>query len=231
MFRSNYAFYFCFRACLCLQMTARPAPAAAPALQPESAPAPAPPKPAPETEVPSKPAAEPAEAGQDSGKTPAPRKPRGTRATSMSLHSIMENETGAAASVSGTGAENADVVSDEGLLALWPELVRMYASRPRLSNTLTSAKLSAGQKDGVRVITFTVLNAAQKEWIETKMLHELEGNFARISGVSGIRLAVDIEPEEDRPQVNYMPSEKLNDLMSKNDEVRNLVSDFGLDLK
>ena len=177
------------------------APAAAPALQPESAPA------------------------------PAPRKPRGTRATSMSLHSIMEKETGAAASVSGTGAENADVVSDEGLLALWPELVRMYASRPRLSNTLTSAKLSAGQKDGVRVITFTVLNAAQKEWIETKMLHELEGNFARISGVSGIRLAVDIEPEEDRPQVNYMPSEKLNDLMSKNDEVRNLVSDFGLDLK
>ena len=207
------------------------APAAAPALQPESAPAPAPPKPAPETEVPSKPVAEPAEAGQDSGKTPAPRKPRGTRATSMSLHSIMENETGATASVSGTGAENADVVSDEGLLALWPELVRMYASRPRLSNTLTSAKLSAGQKDGVRVITFTVLNAAQKEWIETKMLHELEGNFARISGVRGIRLAVDIEPEEDRPQVNYMPSEKLNDLMSKNDEVRNLVSDFGLDLK
>ena len=64
-----------------------------------------------------------------------------------------------------------------------------------------------------------------------KMLHELEGNFARISGVRGIRLAVDIEPEEDRPQVNYMPSEKLNDLMSKNDEVRNLVSDFGLDLK
>ena len=177
------------------------APAAAPALQPESAPA------------------------------PAPRKPRGTRATSMSLHSIMEKETGAAASVSGTGAENAAAVSDEGLLALWPELVRMYASRPRLSNTLTSAKLSAGLKDGVRVITFTVLNAAQKEWIETKMLHELEGNFARISGVAGIRLAVDIEPEEDRPQVNYMPSEKLNDLMSKNDEVRNLVSDFGLDLK
>ena len=42
---------------------------------------------------------------------------------------------------------------------------------------------------------------------------------------------VDIAPEEDRPQTVYMPSEKARDLMSRNDEVRSLVSDFGLDVK
>ena len=107
----------------------------------------------------------------------------------------------------------------------------MYAAKPRLNNTLATASLEIAQEGQTRWVTFKVLNTAQKEWIETKLLHELEGRFKQITGAADVRLRVDIEPEEERPQVNYMPSEKLSDLMSKNDEVRNLVSDFGLDLK
>ena len=67
--------------------------------------------------------------------------------------------------------------------------------------------------------------------MESKLLHELEGKFRQICCVPGIRLRVDIAPEEERPQQVYMPSEKAKDLMSRNDEVRSLVSDFGLDVK
>ena len=122
-------------------------------------------------------------------------------------------------------------VSDEDIMAKWHELAEMYSAKPRLSNTLSSASLAVSEEEGVRWLTFKVLNTAQKEWIESKLLHELEGKFKQLTGVPGLRLRVDIEPEEERPQVNYMPSEKLSDLMSRNDEVRNLVSDFGLDLK
>lgn len=122
-------------------------------------------------------------------------------------------------------------VSNEDILSKWPELAAMYASKPRLSNTLSASSVSISEEDGTRWLTFKVLNEAQKNWIETKLLHELEGRFKQLTGAFDIRLRVDIEPEEERPQLNYMPSEKLNDLMSRNDEVRNLVSDFGLDLK
>ena len=116
-------------------------------------------------------------------------------------------------------------------MAKWHDLVASYASKPRLSNTLNSSKLSISEQKGARYLTFTVANAAQKDWIESKLLHELEGRFRQLSGAAGIRLRVDIEPEEERQQTVYLPSEKAKDLMSKNDEVRNLVSDFGLDVK
>ena len=130
--------------------------------------------------------------------------------------------------VKSSGTEH---VTDEELKAKWPELAALYASKPRLSSTLSSASIEVSEENGTRWVTFKVLNKAQKEWVETKLLHELEGKFKQITGASDIKLRVDIAPDEERPQVNYMPSEKLNDLMSRNDEVRSLVSDFGLDLK
>ena len=116
-------------------------------------------------------------------------------------------------------------------MSKWPDLVAQYASKPRLSNTLSASKLSVVSDGGVRFLIFSVLNTAQKEWIESKLLHELEGRFRLVSGVSDIKLRVDVTPEEERPQTVYMPSEKAKDLMAKNDEVRNLVSDFGLDVR
>ena len=173
--------------------------------------------------------------GTEEQEKPKPRKARGARASSaLSLNSLMDSpEEGRAPAAQETDAQARDVpeASDEEILAKWPELVAMYASKPRLSNTLSASRLSMTVQDGTRCLVFNVLNAAQKDWVESKLLHELEGKFRQICGVPGIRLRVDIAPEEERPQQVYMPSEKAKDLMSRNDEVRSLVSDFGLDVK
>ena len=171
-----------------------------------------------------------AEPAHDVPAEPA-RARRGRRSPSaISLNSIMEQAPEETIPTDMPAAAQA-FVSDEDIMAKWHELAEMYSAKPRLSNTLSSASLAVSEEEGVRWLTFKVLNTAQKEWIESKLLHELEGKLKQLTGVPGLRLRVDIEPEEERPQVNYMPSEKLSDLMSRNDEVRNLVSDFGLDLK
>lgn len=163
------------------------------------------------------------------GDAPKPRRTRSVRPSSMALNSIMGNISDTTAEK--PSAASAAPVSDEDILARWQDLAAMYVSKPRLNNTLATAKLAIEHEGDTRRVVFKVLNTAQKDWIETKLLHELEGRFQQLTGAPDVRLRVDIEPEEERPQVNYMPSEKLSDLMSKNDEVRNLVSDFGLDLK
>ena len=199
--------------------SAEKAPETAPAPQPRSA------EKAPETV----PAPQPAESVPAASRQ---RKARTARASSsLSLHSIMDEMPQAEAGKPVAETAGQRHVSNEDILSKWPELAAMYASKPRLSNTLSASSVSISEEDGTRWLTFKVLNEAQKNWIETKLLHELEGRFKQLTGAFDIRLRVDIEPEEERPQVNYMPSEKLNDLMSRNDEVRNLVSDFGLDLK
>ncbi len=165
--------------------------------------------------------------------TAKPRKTRNTGKTSaFSLNSIMSDSSGNTAEASGSAEVSAKApLSGEEIMSKWPDLVAQYASKPRLSNTLSASKLSVVSDGGVRFLIFSVLNTAQKEWIESKLLHELEGRFRIVSGVSDIKLRVDVTPEEERPQTVYMPSEKAKDLMAKNDEVRNLVSDFGLDVR
>ena len=67
--------------------------------------------------------------------------------------------------------------------------------------------------------------------MESKLLHELEGNFRSIVGSQKVYLRVDVIPDEvEQPKI-YMPSDKAKELMAGNDEVRHLVKDFGLDIK
>ena len=58
-----------------------------------------------------------------------------------------------------------------------------------------------------------------------------ESKFARLTGCGKLRLEPTVLPEEEQEKKIYMPSEKAEDLMSKNEEVRNLVVDLGLDIK
>lgn len=209
-----------------------------PAVQPEQAAQPKPSTP-PEPSVQAGPAASSspdartdAETSGQERKTTGRRKPRAVSASSaFSLNTFMDKQQESVPDVQEDKASGPGDMSDEEILAKWPELVAMYASKPRLSNTLSASRLSMTERDGTRYLVFNVLNAAQKDWVESKLLHELEGKFKQICGIPGIRLMVDIAPEEDRPQTVYMPSEKARDLMSRNDEVRSLVSDFGLDVK
>lgn len=75
------------------------------------------------------------------------------------------------------------------------------------------------------------MNVAQKDWIETKLLLELEGTMRKITESGKLYLRVSVIPDDEMKQTIYMPSEQARDLMSKNEEVKNLVAELGLDVK
>ena len=126
--------------------------------------------------------------------------------------------------------ENAQLPSEEQLALKWKELAESYASKPRLANALSEAKLSFREEDGRKVVIFTVTNEAQRRWIEEKMLREMEKDFCALSSCRMLRLEPAVLPEEEVKEVKYMPKDKAEDLISHNEEVRNLVMDLSLDV-
>lgn len=156
------------------------------------------------------------------------RRARTAKAEVLSVKSLTEDKD--KVEVEAPAQITAKQLSEQEVKEKWQELSSLYSSKPRLANTIASAGLALAEEDGVTVVTFSVFNQAQMTWIQEKCLHELEGNFQRLTS-STARLRVDVIPEEEKPQVAYMPSEKAKDLMEKNSEVKSLVTDFGLDVK
>ena len=162
---------------------------------------------------------------------PAPQ--RRTRANRTAASLSMKSMMGTAEEKTETLEADVEAPSDEVLLAKWPELAKSYESKPRLASTLSSSTLAISEgEDGTKVVTFCVVNEAQKEWVESKLLHELEGNFRRITGSSKVCLRVSVAAD-DSPQTAkvYMPSDQAKALMAQNEEVKNLVQDLELDIK
>ena len=162
------------------------------------------------------------------------KKPRRAKktASSLSLSALMNEEEVEVMPATEEKAEGEKPLpGDEEMAAKWKELVAMYGSQPRLANALANASLSFGEEGGRKVVFFTVTNEAQKKWIEERVLRDLESRFAKIVDCGKIRLEPTVVPEEEQGKRIYMPSEKAEDLMSKNEEVRNLVVDLGLDIK
>jgi chromosomal replication initiation ATPase DnaA len=121
---------------------------------------------------------------------------------------------------------------EAAIQAAWKTLVGQFTARPRLANTLAQAKLREEEGEGVKSIFFSVSNAAQKQWIEEKMLRDLERQFRELLSCHKVNLHVDEIPEEDTGEkVPYMPEEKAKVLMDTNPEVRELVAALGLDTK
>jgi len=171
-------------------------------------------------------------AQEDSPEKPKERKPR--KASSLSLSSLMNDEEPEVmpAAAAAAAEEKPEALPEDGVLAgKWKELAAQFASQPRLANALSNANLSFREEDGRKVVAFTVTNEAQKKWIEERILRDLEGKFARLTACGKLRLEPTVLPEEEQEKKIYMPSEKAEDLMSKNEEVRNLVVDLGLDIK
>ena len=151
-------------------VSAAPAAPAAPAASPASV-----------AKAPVAPVQTPSE--QPSGSEPVRRTRTQRTAASLSMKSVMEGpqvkET--------VQVQNDSAPSDEVLKAKWPELAKVYESKPRLASMLTSTTLEfSDAQDGMRTVTFRVVNEAQKEWVESKLLHELEGNFRKIVASSKI---------------------------------------------
>ena len=170
---------------------------------------------------------EPSRPAQPAAEQPRERRSRAARA-GMSLKAVMDEPQNVAAA-----AEKEDVVpSDEDIKAKWPGLAQMYNDKPRLASMLTTTTLDMSEADGFKTVTFRVVNDAQKEWVESKLLHELEGNFRKVVGSGKVYLRVAVVPD-DSPQEKkiYMPGDQAAELMRENEQVKNLVKDLELDIK
>ena len=194
----------------------------APAVQPVQAAAPVAPAPAPA--APSAPAASEEAPGQQ----PRERRSRAARGgVSLSMKSMMEDAPAAEA----VAAAEAPIPDDATLKTKWPELAKFYSDKPRLASMLSSTTIGISESEDAKTVTFRVVNDAQKDWVETKLLHDLEGRLRRIVSSSKVSLRVDVTPAEEIKPVAYMPEDKAKELMAENDEVKNLVKDLGLDIK
>ena len=183
-------------------------------------PAPVIPSEAKESPVPAQPAPEPAR-----------RKRAPKTGSALSMNAIMDEKAEAPQEEEVVAVE--EKLPDEAAIqAAWKTLVGQFTARPRLANTLAQAKLREEEGEGVKSIFFSVSNAAQKQWIEEKMLRDLERQFRELLSCHKVNLHVDEIPEEDTGEkVPYMPEEKAKVLMDTNPEVRELVAALGLDTK
>ena len=161
---------------------------------------------------------------------PRERRTRAARsAAALSMKAVMEGSQETATPVQ---SHDDPLPSDEVLKSRWPELAKQYSDKPRLASMLGSTTLDITEGEESKVVVFKVVNEAQKNWVESKLLHELEGRYRALVGSMKIYLRVEIAPD-DTPQeeVVYMPGEQAKKLMAQNAEVKNLVQDLGLDIK
>ena len=215
---------------------------AAPVQKPVDAPAgqsaPADPAPAAQPAPASQSASVPSAPSVPSPATPSaveePQRERRTRAArpgaSLSLKAVMDKSNAAPAAA--VQSDEQPVPSDEYLKSKWPELAQKYSDKPRLASMLSSSTLVIEEADGAKVVTFRVVNEAQKDWVESKLLYDLEGNYRKIAGSTKISLRVAVVPDDAVAEKKaYMPSEQAGVVMSENAEVKNLITDLGLDIK
>jgi DNA polymerase-3 subunit gamma/tau len=171
----------------------------------------------------------PAEAKESAPADHRRRKPK--TGSALSMNAIME-EKEEVRQDEAPAAVQAALPDDNTIRLEWKSLSQKYAARPRLANALAQSKLRIEEADGVKSVYFSVSNAAQKQWIEEKLLRELENMFRELVSSVKVNLHVDDVPDEEPAEkIPYMPEEKARDLMDKNPEVRAFVADLGLDTK
>ena len=191
------------------------------------------PKPVVESPKPSpKPAVEsPKPAAEAPAPQAAPRRRTAKTGSALSMSAIMdekkEEEAPAETVVQGT-----TLPEDETIRMQWKELAKQYTDRPRLASMIANGKIDVREADGVKIVDFFVLNEAQKQWVEEKLLRELENKIREMLSCPRVNILVEVTPvEESAEKVPYMPEEKAKDLMEKNPDVRAFVADLGLDTK
>ena len=222
------------------QPAATASPQATPVAQPAVQPAAQPAAPAPVQAVPAaQPAAQPAApAPPQAAPAPQPeeqpreRRTRASRsgAASISMQAVIETPSVESNPADSNAADS--IPSDEEIRMLWQKLADTYSDKPRLFSMLKSAELEIEASEEGKTITFRVMNQAQKDWVESKLLHDLEGRFRKLALSVKLFLRVSLTPDD--PQAvkqAYMPGEQAKELISNNDQVKNLVQELGLDIK
>ena len=197
-----------------------PASAATPVAEPAAPTAPAHTAPTPAA------SASPAQAA------PQPRR-RAKTGAALSIGAIMEEKEEQAGNEADAVAPAAVKKLEEApLREAWQKLAELYSSRQRLASTLASAQVNLVDEEGTQWVEFYVVNVSQKQWIEEKLLRELEGNLFKLTRVPNVRIRVLVTPETElKEKVPYMPEDQAKDLMAKNAAVRDFIAELGLDVK
>lgn len=208
------------------------APVAAP-VKPVETPASAPASAVPAETAPAKPAAAPAAPAAPAAEAPVKEAPVRRRSAkvpgSLSLNALKQVEE--AGRFTPDASVQGDTLPDDALvLERWKEMTRDYSDRPRLSSVLGAAKVEVGEEDGTKVVFFYVINDAQQGWIREKLLSEFETKMRRLLGTAAVRIEILVTPDEQVAKKVYTPQEQAEALMKDNPEVKNLVSDMGLDV-
>lgn len=172
-----------------------------------------------------------ANAEEQPAPAPAARRRKATKtASSLSLDAI--NEEGERKEVSASGITLSDKMPEDlAIYESWKKIPEQYVSRPRLYTTLSSTKTNLKNKESYKLLEFYVQNSSQKAWVEQELLRELESKIQKDLGSSRVRLAVEVIPQEKVEKRIYMPEDKAKAMISGNEEIGNLVKDFGLDVK
>ena len=210
-------------------VTSAPAAPAAPKAPASPSEASAPSQTAPSAPSPAAPSQAPAPA-PTAAASPAPRARKS--ASSLSLSSLMSDDEPSIepAPQSEAAAAPAEALSEEKLRESWSALASKQGTMPRLANALASASLEFDFDAPKPVVRFSVTNEAQKKWIEERILRNLEADYCALCKAS-VRLEVFVSPQEEQKDLKYMPSEKAEDLMRQNEQVKDLVKELNLDIK
>jgi hypothetical protein len=146
----------------------------------------------------------------------------------MSIKSMMSEDKPAEPVV----VKDEPAPSEEAIRAAWPALAQKYSDKPRLATMLNTTTIVVTGDDTAREVTFEVVSQAQKDWVESKLLYDLEGHLRVMLKTVKVYLRVSVRPDDTSVEkVPYMPSEKAGVLMDSNPEVKSLVTDLGLEIK
>jgi len=162
--------------------------------------------------------------------TPAPRRRAAKTGSALSMSALMEEKPKEVAQEA-EAQDSAALPEDEVLKLKWKEMAGQYGSKPRLASMLSSGKVEVKEENGIKVVEFFVTNESQKQWIEEKMLRELEYKLRDLVSCHKVNVIVSVTPMEEIEKVPYMPEEKAKDLMDKEPAVREFIAAMGLDTK
>ena len=171
-----------------------------------------------------------ANATEEATPSPAGRRRTPKSGSALSMSAIMEEKPEEAVTEASAPKE-VMLPDDETLKLKWKEMAGQYSSKPRLASMLQSGKVEVKEENGVKLVEFFVTNDSQKQWIEEKMLRELEGKLRDLVTCPKVNVLVSVIPIEEGEKVPYMPEEKAKDLMEKEPSVREFVAAMGLDTK
>jgi len=162
--------------------------------------------------------------------SPAARRRTPKSGSALSMSAIIEEKPEETAAEAAAPQEVA-LPDDDTLRLKWKEMAGQYSAKPRLASMLQSGKVDVKEENGIKVVEFFVTNDSQKQWIEEKMLRELEGKLRDLVTCHKVNVTVSVTPIEEGEKVPYMPEEKAKDLMEKEPAVREFVAAMGLDTK